>query len=104
MGDGEVEPLALLSLVFLSQRVSSLWMMKTFCPSLCLGCHDLSDAVRDAGCRNLCSTCYTSLRTPSPTVDTALFPSDHGLQDWVPSGQTEATLEEVAFVHQGCGS
>lgn len=81
--------------------------METFCPFLpspCLCSHDLCDAVGDVGHHSLCSTCCTSLRTLSPTVDTFLFPSDRGLRDWDPSGHKGAAPEEVAFVHLGCGS
>lgn len=104
MGDGEEELLSHLSLFSLSPGVSNLWIMGTVCPSPCLCCHDLCDAVRDVGCRSLCSTCCTSLHTPSPTVDTSLFPSAHGLQDLDPSVHMALTPEVVAFVHQGCGS
>lgn len=104
MGDGEVDHLSLLSLVFLSLGVSNLWIMGTFCPSPCLCCHDLCDAVGDVGCHNLCSTCCTSLHTPSPTVDTFLVPSDHGLRDLDPLVHMALAPEVEAFVHRGYGS
>lgn len=104
MEDGEVEHLSRLSLVFLSPGGSNLEVTGTFGPSPCLCCRGLCDAVRDAGCRSLCSTCCTRRRTPSPTADTVLFPSARGLLDSGPSVRTAAAPEEAAFVHRGCGS
>lgn len=104
MEGGEVDHLSRLSLFFLFPGASNLWIMETFCPSLCLCYHDLCDAVQDVGCRSLCSTWNTSLHTPSPTADTFLFPSAHDLQGLDPSVHTVLAHEEVASVHRGCGS
>lgn len=104
MEDGEVERLSLLSLSSLAPGGSNLWIMGTFCLSPCLCCHDLCDAAADVGCRSLCSTCCTSLCTPSPTVDSYLYPSAHGLQGSDPLVHMVLRLVEVAFVHRGCGS
>lgn len=98
---GHLSPLCF---VFLFPGVSNLWMMQTFFPVLFLCCHDAGDATGDAGCRSLCSTCCTTLRTPSPTVDSALFPNDHDLQDYVPLPRMVVVPEEGAFFHRGCGS
>lgn len=104
MEDGEVEHLSLLSLFCLSPEGSNLWIMETFSPSPCLCYHDLYDVAGDVGCHSLCSTCCTSPRTPSPTVDNFLFPSAHGHQDLDPLVQMAPGPGEVVFFHQDCDS
>lgn len=101
---GEVGLLFLLSLFFLSPGVRNLWTKErtSLFPGPC--CHVLCDAVMHAGCRSLCSTCYTSLCTLSPTVDSSLVPNAHDLQDLDPSVHRVLALEEVAFGHLGYGS
>lgn len=103
MGDGEVDQLSPLSLFSLSPGVSNLWIKGTICPSLCLCCHDLCDAVKGVGYRILCSICCTSLHTPFPT-DAFPFQSARGLRDSDPSVHMVVARVEVAFVRQGYGS
>lgn len=102
MADGEKAQLSLLFLFFPAPEGSILWLMGTFCLSPYLCCHDLCDASTHAGCHSLCSIYCTSLCS-SPTVGNYLFPSVHGLQGLDPSFHRGLALEEVAFVHQGCG-
>lgn len=107
MEGGVVEDLYPLSLFSLFPGESNLWVQETIYPSPGLCCHDLYDAVRDVGDRNLCSlysTCCTSLHTASPTADTVLFPNDHDLQDSDPSVHMVQAPSVAAFVHQGFGS
>lgn len=102
--DGEVAHLSLLSLSSLSPEGSNLYLAGTFCLSPGLGCLGLCGAAVDVGRRSLCSTCCTSLCTPSPTVGSYLYPSAHGLRGSDPSVHTALSLEEVASVRRGCGS
>lgn len=104
MEGGGLEDLCPLSLFSLSPGGSNLWVQETFYPSPGPCCHDLCDAVRDAGDHSLCNICCTSLHTASPTVGTVLFPSDHDLQDSdLLVHMVQAPLV-VAFAHQGFGS
>lgn len=98
----EVDQLSLPFPVVLFPVESRLWVMGTLGLSLCLCCLDLCDAVMHAGCRSLCSTCYTSLCTPFPTVDSCLCPS--GFQDLDPLAHMVPCPVAEAFVHLGCGS
>lgn len=103
-GVDELEDLFPLSPFSPSLGGNNLWVTETFCPSLCLCCCVLCDAVRNAGFHSLCSICCTSLRTASPTVDTSLSPSAHALQDLNSLVHMVQAPVEVAFVHQGFDS
>lgn len=101
-GGGEVVLLYLLFLFFPFPVVSNLLTKggRAYpCPSPC--CHDLYDAVMH---HSLCSTYCTSLYTLSPTADSCLFPSVHGLQDSIhdldPSAHRALAPEAEPFGHQ----